>query len=109
LDPNRTFGSSPFACFALIIRSVNPFGGKLCGNNGKTAFVTGGASGIGFALCRAFAEVGMKVMLADIETDDMPRQPDDPLTAVQQTLPDLLLARPGLSLIGRAFEADGRR
>jgi hypothetical protein len=51
----------------------------------------------------------MKVMLADIETDDMPRQPDDPLTAVQQTLPDLLLARPGLSLIGRAFEADGRR
>jgi NAD(P)-dependent dehydrogenase (short-subunit alcohol dehydrogenase family) len=36
---------------------------------GKTAFVTGGASGIGFALARAFAEAGMKVMLADIETD----------------------------------------
>jgi NAD(P)-dependent dehydrogenase (short-subunit alcohol dehydrogenase family) len=36
---------------------------------GKTAFVTGGASGIGFALSRAFAEAGMKVMLADIETD----------------------------------------
>jgi NAD(P)-dependent dehydrogenase (short-subunit alcohol dehydrogenase family) len=36
---------------------------------GKTAFVTGGASGIGFALGRAFAEEGMKVMLADIETD----------------------------------------
>ena len=35
----------------------------------KTAFVTGGASGIGFALGRAFAEVGMNVMLADIETD----------------------------------------
>src|SRR5262249_26319337 len=35
---------------------------------GKTAFVTGGASGIGFALCRAFLEQGMKVMLADIET-----------------------------------------
>jgi NAD(P)-dependent dehydrogenase (short-subunit alcohol dehydrogenase family) len=35
----------------------------------KTAFVTGGASGIGFALGRAFAEAGMKVMLADIETD----------------------------------------
>jgi NAD(P)-dependent dehydrogenase (short-subunit alcohol dehydrogenase family) len=34
---------------------------------GKTAFVTGGASGIGLALGRAFAEVGMKVMLADIE------------------------------------------
>jgi NAD(P)-dependent dehydrogenase (short-subunit alcohol dehydrogenase family) len=36
---------------------------------GKTAFVTGGAAGIGFALGRAFAEAGMKVMLADIETD----------------------------------------
>lgn len=36
---------------------------------GKTAFVTGGASGIGFALGRAFAEAGMNVMLADVETD----------------------------------------
>lgn len=36
---------------------------------GKTAFVTGGASGIGFALGRAFMEAGMNVMLADIETD----------------------------------------
>ena len=35
---------------------------------GKTAFVTGGASGIGLALGRVFAEAGMKVMLADIET-----------------------------------------
>jgi NAD(P)-dependent dehydrogenase (short-subunit alcohol dehydrogenase family) len=34
---------------------------------GKTAFVTGGASGIGLALGRAFAEAGMKVMLADID------------------------------------------
>jgi NAD(P)-dependent dehydrogenase (short-subunit alcohol dehydrogenase family) len=31
--------------------------------------VTGGAEGIGFALGRAFAEAGMNVMLADIETD----------------------------------------
>lgn len=36
---------------------------------GKTAFVTGGASGIGLALGRAFAEAGMKIMLADIEAD----------------------------------------
>jgi NAD(P)-dependent dehydrogenase (short-subunit alcohol dehydrogenase family) len=34
---------------------------------GKTAFVTGGANGIGFALGQAFAEAGMNVMLADIE------------------------------------------
>jgi NAD(P)-dependent dehydrogenase (short-subunit alcohol dehydrogenase family) len=36
---------------------------------GKTAFVTGGASGIGLALGSAFAQAGMKVMLADIETE----------------------------------------
>jgi NAD(P)-dependent dehydrogenase (short-subunit alcohol dehydrogenase family) len=34
---------------------------------GKAAFVTGGASGIGLALGGALAEVGCKVMLADIE------------------------------------------
>ncbi len=34
---------------------------------GKTAFVTGGASGIGLALGQAFAKAGMKVMLADVE------------------------------------------
>ncbi|MEA2809031.1 MAG: hypothetical protein QOJ17_3172 [Rhodospirillaceae bacterium] len=36
---------------------------------GKTAFVTGGASGIGLALGRAFAQASMKVMLADVEAD----------------------------------------
>jgi len=36
---------------------------------GKTAFVTGGASGIGLALGRAFAEARMNVMLADIEEE----------------------------------------
>jgi len=36
---------------------------------GKTAFVTGGASGIGLALGRAFAQAGMNVMLADVETE----------------------------------------
>jgi NAD(P)-dependent dehydrogenase (short-subunit alcohol dehydrogenase family) len=34
---------------------------------GKTAFITGGASGIGFAMAKAFAEEGMNVMLADVE------------------------------------------
>ncbi len=38
---------------------------------GKTAFVTGGASGIGLALGRAFAQSGMKVMLADIEAETL--------------------------------------
>ena len=34
---------------------------------GKTAFVTGGASGMGLAMARSFAKAGMKVVIADIE------------------------------------------
>jgi len=36
---------------------------------GKAAFVTGGASGIGLALARALAEAGTRVMIADIEEE----------------------------------------
>lgn len=34
---------------------------------GKTAFVTGGGSGIGLSMARAFGRVGMNVVLADID------------------------------------------
>ena len=34
---------------------------------GKTAFITGGASGIGFGMAQAFADAGMNVAVADIE------------------------------------------
>lgn len=34
---------------------------------GKTAFITGGASGLGLAMAHAFGEAGMNVMLGDIE------------------------------------------
>ena len=34
---------------------------------GKTAFVTGAASGIGLGITTALAQVGVKVMLCDIE------------------------------------------
>src|SRR6516162_11302298 len=45
-----------------------PKGGKVMREFiGKAAFVTGGASGIGLALGRTFAEAGCKVMLADIQ------------------------------------------
>lgn len=54
---------------------------------GKAAFVTGGASGIGFALGRAFAEAGMKVMLADIEADALASAVEDLRAA---GLPDAL-------------------
>ena len=36
---------------------------------GKTAFITGGASGIGFAIANSFAAKGANVMLADINAD----------------------------------------
>ncbi|MFU8817014.1 MAG: SDR family NAD(P)-dependent oxidoreductase [Pseudomonadales bacterium] len=35
--------------------------------NGKVAFVTGAASGIGLGMTRAFVDAGMRVMMADIE------------------------------------------
>jgi len=36
---------------------------------GRTAFVTGGASGIGLSMARAFGRSGMNVVLADIDRD----------------------------------------
>jgi NAD(P)-dependent dehydrogenase (short-subunit alcohol dehydrogenase family) len=49
--------------------SIKPTGTIMRELAGKTAFVTGGASGIGLALGQAFAHEGMKVVLADIEAD----------------------------------------
>src|ERR1700733_192966 len=34
---------------------------------GKTAFITGAASGIGFAMARAFGRAGMNIVAADID------------------------------------------
>ena len=44
---------------------------------GKAAFITGGASGIGFAMGRAFVESGMQVMLADVERPALDRALED--------------------------------
>ena len=38
---------------------------------GKTAFITGGASGVGFGMAQVFAEAGMKVVIADIRQDHL--------------------------------------
>lgn len=47
--------------------------------SGKVAIITGGASGIGFAIARRFAAEGMKIMLADVEE----RALDAALTSLQ--------------------------
>lgn len=38
---------------------------------GKTAVVTGAASGIGLAACRTFASAGMNVVMADLDAEDL--------------------------------------
>ena len=43
---------------------------------GKTAFVTGGASGIGYSLAEAFLREGMNVMLVDIEEEALAKASD---------------------------------
>jgi len=53
--------------------------------SGKTAFITGGASGIGLELGRAFAKAGMKVMLADVETGAL----DQVVTSLRDIAPDI--------------------
>ncbi|HQT55526.1 MAG: short-chain dehydrogenase [Rhizobiales bacterium 17-65-6] len=55
---------------------------------GKTAFITGGASGLGLAMAHAFGEAGMNVMLADIE--------EAPLAAAVQDLEDRQIRASGV-------------
>jgi NAD(P)-dependent dehydrogenase (short-subunit alcohol dehydrogenase family) len=40
---------------------------------GKTAFITGGANGIGFGMAKAFVRAGMKVTIADVRQDHLDR------------------------------------
>jgi NAD(P)-dependent dehydrogenase (short-subunit alcohol dehydrogenase family) len=44
---------------------------------GKVAFITGGASGIGLGMAGAFAERGMKIVLADIEQEALERASEE--------------------------------
>src|SRR6185437_3857181 len=51
------------------LRLASIFGGSASVKDlgGKTAFVTGAASGIGLGIATALAQAGVKVMLCDIE------------------------------------------
>ncbi|MGK2870702.1 MAG: SDR family NAD(P)-dependent oxidoreductase [Alphaproteobacteria bacterium] len=46
-----------------VKEGTNPVKGLM----GKTAFITGGASGIGYGMAQAFARAGMNIMIADVE------------------------------------------
>jgi len=45
--------------------------------SGKVAFITGGASGIGLAMAKAFGRAGMQVMIADIEAAALAKAVDE--------------------------------
>lgn len=58
-------------CFYGVKMKKNQEENQMQDFEGKVAFVTGGASGIGFAIAKALATNGMKVMLADIEKEPL--------------------------------------
>jgi 2-keto-3-deoxy-L-fuconate dehydrogenase len=62
------------------------------GLDGKVALVTGGGSGIGAATCRAFAEQGARVVVADINADGgqaVAKELDEAGTYVRTDVTDL--------------------
>ena len=62
--PSTTDTIDPFKPSAYI--SPEPLS-REAAMNGKVAIVTGGAGGIGSAVCRAFADAGVGVAVADMD------------------------------------------
>lgn len=67
----------------------------------KTAFVTGGAGGIGRAVCSRFAREGAKVVAADLATWE---DPPDGVRAVSYDVTSEAAARDAMERIGRHWE-----
>jgi NAD(P)-dependent dehydrogenase (short-subunit alcohol dehydrogenase family) len=57
--------------------------------NGKTAFITGGAGGIGFGMARAFTAEGMNVVLADLTEADLASLPEGSAMNVRVDVTDV--------------------
>ena len=51
---------------------------------GKTAFITGGASGIGLGISKVFVNAGMNVVMADIRQDHLDQAMEYFSTQVQE-------------------------
>lgn len=56
----------------------------------KVAFITGGSSGIGLGMARAFSAAGMKVVIADISSEALAAASDELAGAGARALPVLL-------------------
>ena len=69
-------------------------GGTMKDFTGKIAFITGGASGLGFGLAKVFSEAGCKVVIADIRQDFLDQamnyfsNKDVPVHAIQLDVSD---------------------
>lgn len=77
---------------------------------GKVAVITGAASGIGRALAEHCAQEGMKVVLADVETDALLKAEAELSalgTTVLSVLTDVSQAKSVANLANRAFEKFG--
>jgi len=79
--------------------------------SGKVAFVTGGASGIGFAMAERFAQEGMKVVVADIEIGSLEKAEQELRSAGGEVLAvacDVADRASFETAAGRALEAFGK-
>jgi NAD(P)-dependent dehydrogenase (short-subunit alcohol dehydrogenase family) len=57
---------------------------------GRTAFITGGASGIGLGMAEAFASAGMRIVIADINADSLEKASADLRSAGATVMPVML-------------------
>ena len=67
--------------------------------SGKTAFITGGAGGIGFGMARAFTAEGMNVALADLGEADLTQLPDGSAMNVRCDVTDLESVRSAVAAV----------
>src|SRR4051812_5314684 len=56
---------------APSVAGPDPEGSVMENVEGKVAFITGGASGIGLGAAKAFVDAGMKVVMADVRQDNI--------------------------------------
>jgi NAD(P)-dependent dehydrogenase (short-subunit alcohol dehydrogenase family) len=75
---------------------------------GKTAVVTGAASGIGLGMTEAFASRGMKVVMADVEAEALEREADRLTRANFEVLPVVTDASSFESVTALADAAEAR-